>query len=121
VGFGFEELDVWKKSIDYANLVISLAENINTSRKHWRLIEQLESCSASVAMNIAEGKGRYSKKEFVQFLYIARGSLYESITLLIIFRDRNWIDKISYEEALSKSTGIAKMINRLIQSIKGWN
>ena len=121
MGFGFESLDVWKKSIAYANIVISLAENINTSRKHWRLIEQLEASSASVAMNIAEGKGRYSKKEFVQFLYIARGSLYESMTLLNIFKERSWIDKSSYEDTANRATEIAKMINRLIQSIKGWD
>jgi len=40
-------------------------------------------------MNIAEGKGRRLKKEFLQFLYIARASLYETVTLLEIFKRRN--------------------------------
>ena len=84
--FGFEELEVWRKAIDFADYVIHLTENIETNRRHFRLVEQLEAASASIAMNIAEGKGRYSKKEFIQFLYISRGSLYECITLLIIFQ-----------------------------------
>lgn len=60
--------------------VISLVDGIQTDRKHFRLMEQLEASSTSIALNIAEGKGRYSKKEFIQFLYIARGSLYETVT-----------------------------------------
>ncbi len=41
MSFGFEKLDVWKKSLDYANFVISLSETINSSRRHLRLIDQL--------------------------------------------------------------------------------
>jgi len=73
--FSFEDLEVWRKAVEFAKGVIELAESVETDRKHFRLIEQLEACSTSVALNIAEGKERYSKKEFVQYLYIARGSL----------------------------------------------
>ena len=118
IKFAFENLEVWQKSVDFANKVISFAEEIKTDRKHYRLIEQLEAASTSVALNIAEGKGRYSKKEFAQFLYIARGSLYETITLLIIFHQRGWIS----EEHLDKTKGlgehIGKMLSSLINSIK---
>ena len=41
-------------------------ESLQSNRKHYRLVEQLESSATSVAMNIAEGKGRNSKKEFIQ-------------------------------------------------------
>jgi len=88
VKFSFEDLDVWQKAVDFADKVISIVEEIKTDRRHFRLIEQLESCTSSIALNIAEGKGRFSKKEFIQFLYIARGSLYESITVLTILNKR---------------------------------
>jgi four helix bundle protein len=68
-------------------------------------------------MNIAEGKGRRSKKEFLQFLYIARASLYETVTLLEIFKRRNWITEQSYQNIFNQSTEIAKMLNGLIRSI----
>lgn len=66
----FEKLLVWQKAIDWSVDVINVVDSINCDRKHFRLIEQLESSSSSVAMNIAEGKGRFSKKEFRQYLYI---------------------------------------------------
>jgi four helix bundle protein len=118
VKFSFEDLEVWQKAIDFTDNVISLVEKIRADRKHFRLLEQIEASSASIAMNIAEGKGRYSKKEFVQFLYIARGSLYESITLLIIFHKRKWINDIDLEDTVTFGNQIGKMLSSLIKSIK---
>jgi four helix bundle protein len=116
--FSFEDLEVWQKAVEFANRVIQLAEKIHTDRKHFRLIEQLEAASTSVALNIAEGKGRYSRKEFIQFLYIARGSLYETITLLIIFRKNKWIDDNQLEELKAFGDEIGKMLSSLINAIK---
>ena len=75
MNFGHEDLEVWIKGVDFAVAVIDTVEESSTDRRHYRLLEQIEASCTSVAMNIAEGKGRFSKKEFVQFLYIARGSL----------------------------------------------
>lgn len=118
VKFGFEELEVWQKAIDFADKVINISVEIQTDRKHFRLIEQLEAASTSIAMNIAEGKGRYSKKEFIQFLYIARGSLFETITLLIIFHKRAWINDDQLNEIKDTGDHIGKMLSSLINSIK---
>ena len=115
--FGFEYLEVWKKSIEFADQVIDIIESFDTNRKHFRLIEQIEAASTSVAMNIAEGKGRYSKKEFRQFLYIARGSLYETITLLEIFRRREWITSEQYSDLEDQAKVIVKMIVGLAKSL----
>jgi four helix bundle protein len=71
--FGFEELEVWQKALEFERRVVHLTEKIETDRKHYRLIENCEAAYCSIASNIAEGKGRHSKKEFVQFLY-SRGS-----------------------------------------------
>ncbi|HLG28911.1 MAG TPA: four helix bundle protein [Candidatus Brocadiales bacterium] len=116
--FGFEDLEVWQKAVDFANRVINLTEKIQADRKHFRLIEQLEAASTSIALNIAEGKGRYSKKEFVQYLYIARGSLYETITLLIIFNKNKWISEVLLDEMKAFGNEIGKMLSGLINSIK---
>jgi four helix bundle protein len=115
--FGFKDLKVWQKALDLADQVIDTTENLNTNRKHFRLIEQIEGCSASIAQNIAEGKGRRSNKEFIQFLYIARGSLYETVTLLNLFHRRGWIDTDKLDFFEEQAFEIASMIKGLINSL----
>ena len=115
--FGYENLDVWDRSVDFAVAVIDTVENISTDRRHYRLLEQIEASSTSIAMNLAEGKGRNSKKEFIQFCYIARGSLYETMTLLEIFRRKNWITDSAYSELEKEGIEIASMIKGLINSL----
>ena len=116
--FGYEDLEVWQKAIDWASEIVSMCNDLETDRKHFRLIEQLESASSSVAMNIAEGKGRYSKKEFVQFLYVARGLLYETLTLLEIFSRQGWLSSGKHADLKQEGKEIVKMLNSLARSIK---
>ncbi len=113
----FKDLQVWQRAVEFADYSISLIEELETDRKHYRLVEQFEAASTSVAMNIAEGKGRNSKKEFIQYLYIARGSLYETVTLAIIFNKRKWISDDKLNKIESEAFEIASMIKGLINSI----
>ncbi len=115
--FGYEDLDVWNKAVEFAVEVIELVESMSTGRKHYRLLEQVEASSASISMNIAEGKGRYSKKEFMQYLYIARGSLYETMTLLEIFRRKKWVSGEQYSRTETRGKEIVSMLKGLINSI----
>ena len=116
--FSFQDLKVWQKAVLFAEKVIRTIDKLQTPRKHYRLIEQFESAATSIAMNIAEGKGRQTTKEFIQFLFIARGSLFEVITLLIIFQNLNWINEETVNKFLPMAEEIAKMINSLIKSMK---
>jgi four helix bundle protein len=115
----YKELTVWHKSMVFANAVISVTENLDTGRKHYRLVEQLEAAATSVPMNIAEGKGRYSHKEFIHFLHIARGSLFETMTLIELFEMRNWIKPETSQLLYTQADEIGKMINGLIRSLAG--
>lgn len=116
--FSFEDLEVWQGAVDFADQCLDVVEGIETDRRHYRLIEQLESAATSAALNIAEGKGRYSKKEFVQFLYVARGSLFETITLLEIFRRRHWVKESEFVGLKRSAIWLGKKISSLINSIK---
>ena len=115
--FGYEDLDVWNRAVDFSVKVIELVDTVDTDRKHYRLFEQIEASSTSVSMNLAEGKGRNSKKEFVQFCYIARGSLYETMTLLEIFRRKKWITDTAYLQHEKEAIEIVSMIKGLINAI----
>ncbi len=117
MAFNFEELIVYQKALDYSVSVIDVIEQIDTPRKHYRLIEQLEASCTSVALNIAEGKGRYSKREFKYFLYIARGSLYETITMLHVFKKKSWITSKVFVSLYQDAEKINKMLSGLINSL----
>jgi four helix bundle protein len=70
--FNFKDLNVWQRAVEFAKIVIDTVENNSSERKHFRLLEQVESSATSVALNIAEGKGRHSKKECTIFIYRQR-------------------------------------------------
>lgn len=109
--FSFKNLFVWQKSMDLAETCLTITETISG---HYRLCEQLEAAAASVPQNISEGNGRVSTKEFIHFLYIARGSLFEVITLLNLFARKKLIgtDQLIGLEHLGFE--ITKMLNSLI-------
>ena len=113
----YKDLLVWQKSMSFVKQVIQIIDEMETPRKHFRLIEQLESAVTSIPMNIAEGKGRNSKKEFLQFLYISRGSIYETLTLLEIIKQQNWIAEGKYNELEVSAIEIIKMLKGLINAI----
>ena len=56
MGFAFEELKVYQRALEFAVSVIDIVDELDTPRKHYRLIEQLESCSTSVALNTCSVK-----------------------------------------------------------------
>jgi len=116
--FPFEKLDVWQMSIDLTDYVLGRLDIIPFN-KHLRLISQMEGAIASVAQNIAEGKGRQYKKEFLQFLGIAQGSLYETITLNEIFRRRNLFSEEAYTEIRERGEKIDRKLNGLMNSLRG--
>jgi four helix bundle protein len=80
-------LIVWQKAMDLAETEIDTSENLNASGRHYRQAEQPEPSSAPAARNIAEGKGTRSKREFKQYLYIVRRSLYENVALINLFAE----------------------------------
>ena len=109
----YKDLIVWQKSIKFACNIIDLVEKLNSERKHYRLIEQIESAATSIAVNIAEGKGRFTKKDYGHFLIIARGSLYETMTLLEIFKIKNWIPEVDFNSLEKQSVEISKMLSTI--------
>lgn len=116
--FPFEKLDVWQLAIDLAEYVLNLLEELNQN-KHIRLISQMGAAVTSPSQNIAEGKGRQYKKEFIQFLHIAQGSVFEVVTLNEIFRRRILFSKEEANEVRKRCEQIDRKLNGLINSLQG--
>jgi len=116
--FPFEKLEVWQLAVDLADFVLSILDAL-PSNKHQRLITQMEAAVASIAQNIAEGKGRQYKKEFIQFLYIAEGSLFEVITLAEIFSRMHLITNEQVAGIRTRAEVIDRKLHGLINSLRG--
>lgn len=116
--FPFEKLDVWQLSVDLAETVLDSLEKL-PGGKYLRLVSQMEAAATSPAQNIAEGKGRQYKKEFIQFLHIAQGSVFEVVTLNEIFRRKGIFGVEQTDEIRSRCEQIDRKLNGLINSLRG--
>jgi len=117
VSTSYKDLHVWQLSMDYVTEIYKLTRDFPDYEKYG-LGSQLQRSAVSIPSNIAEGSGRQHRKEFIQFLYLARGSLLESLTQLAIANRLGYIDDSSLESIENAGTKINMMINRLISSLK---
>ena len=118
MGFDFENLDVYKKAVNFADKVYKITNNFPESELYG-IISQIRRASLSISSNIAEGNGRYNKKDYAQFLRIARGSTYECVPLLELSFRHSYIKESLYEELLADCNELAKMLNGLIGFLTG--
>ncbi len=112
-----KELKVWQESIDLVSSIYSFTKKFPKDELYG-LTSQSNRASVSIPANIAEGAGRNSNKEFVQFLSIAMGSSAEVETLLIISEKQGYISKNNCEGAILKLNQIQNMLFRLQEVIK---
>jgi four helix bundle protein len=113
----YKELDVWQKAVTLATGLYELTSTFPDTERYG-LVAQIRRAVTSVPANIAEGWGRGSTKEYIQFLLIARGSLMEVETHLIIARNLHYLDEGRLSPVLKRLEDIAKMLNRLISSLR---
>jgi len=110
-----KDLDVWKKSIDLVAQIYELSKCF-PKEEVFGLQGQIRRAAVSIPANISEGASRNTKKEYIQFLYIALGSASEVETHLIVSRKIGFISAI--DEALANIENIKKMLNGLISFLR---
>ncbi|MBZ0137542.1 MAG: four helix bundle protein [Planctomycetes bacterium] len=113
----FRDLRVWQAAMDVADEILAACDEEPIS-KNFRLAGQLEASSTSIPANIAEGHASGSTRNYLKHLYIARGSLAETITFLELFGRRNYIAKKRANSLMSSLEPAARMLNALINSLE---
>ena len=109
-----KDLDVWKKSIELVTEIYSITANFPNEEKYG-IVSQIRRAAVSIPSNIAEGCARFSDKENLRFLDIARGSLAELETQLIISKNLGFIDS---DNLVKKISPIAQMLSGLKRHLK---
>jgi len=113
----FEELEIWKEARCLAKVVRQLTR-IDPFNKDFRFCAQINSASGSIMDNIAEGFERDGNKEFIQFLYIAKGSCGEVRSQAYRALDADFITEGNFESIMEYTASIKFKINGLIMRLK---
>ena len=109
VKFRFQDLRIWQLSIQIANELFDIADNLE-ERRLYRFAEQLRGAGMSMPNNIAEGSGSDSKKEFKRFLNIARRSTFENANILILISKRQLISEERLNDLLIELDSLCRQI-----------
>ena len=111
----WKKLQVWEKSHE---LTVSIYQNSAKWRKEsYALADQIRRSAQSVPANIVEGQSRNTTKEYLNFLYIARGSLEETRYFLLLGHDLQFFTKKDFDELEGLSEAVSKLLNGLIKSL----
>ena len=117
VKFRFQDLKIWQLAIQIANDLFDIADDLER-KKFYRFAEQLRAAGMSMSNNIAEGSGSSSKKEFKQFLNMARRSAFESANILILLEMRGLISHDILDKSLDQLDHLCRQITNFQRHLK---
>ncbi len=112
-----KNLDVWQKSIILVQKIYELTKSFPNT-ENYGLTAQMRKAAISVPANVSEGAARQTKKEFIQFLHMAQGSLSELDTHLEISCRLGYLRENNLKETSLLMNDIDKMLTGLIKSLK---
>jgi four helix bundle protein len=113
----FTDLLAWKEAHKLALTIYQITDKF-PDKEIYSLVSQMRRCSVSVASNIAEGFSRQGVKEKIQFFYMAKGSLTELQSQLLIAKDLKYLSKEGFDDAANKTVLASKLILGLIKSLR---
>jgi four helix bundle protein len=111
------DLIAWQKAMGLVTEVYRATAGF-PSREMYGLTRQVREAAVSVPSNIAEGKGRQTKRDYVQFLYRARGSLLEVETQLEVGRNLGYIEELTFAKLFDQAAEVGRILNGLIANVR---
>ena len=115
MAFMFENLSVYQKAVDFADRIAQLT--VTFPRGFYFLTDQLNRAALSIATNLAEGNGRFTKADRRNFFVIARGSIQECVPLIEVARRRQFIKDPQSAELRNQLEEISRMLSGLINGL----
>jgi len=112
--FIFEKLEVYQRGVGFAERAFTLIDEL--PRGQSAIADQLKRAAVSIPLNIAEGNGRWHRKERRNFFFIARGSVFECVPLLELCRRRRWTTEGEHNLLKAELVVLSKMLSGLIKS-----
>lgn len=113
--YKFERLRVWQAAMFLAESIYRFQEKCPSIEK-FGLLAQLRRAVTSVSLNVAEGQSSNSDKEFIRYLRISRGSLYETVTILYLLKK---LYQVKVDDELARCHQVGNLLSSLIKSLLG--
>jgi four helix bundle protein len=114
--FNFEKLDVWEKTIAFADLVYRSTRNF-PAEERFGLTNQMRRAAVSLSSNIAEGYSRISKADFAHFLEIATGSVFEVTSQAFVARPQGFLEGDNFRAIYGAAEEQSRMLSGLRKSL----
>jgi len=114
--FNFEKLDVWHKAIDFADLVYAQTRHFPADER-FGLTNQMRRAAVSISSNIAEGTSRQSQLDYVRFVELAVGSVFEVVSQSFICRRQDLLTQESFQTLYSAAEEIGRMLSGVRKSV----
>jgi four helix bundle protein len=111
------DLIAWQKAMALVTAVYRATAGF-PSREMYGLTRQVREAAVSIPSNIAEGKGRQTKRDYVQFLYRARGSLLEVETQLEVGRNLDYLEESTFAALFDQAAEVGRILNGLIANVR---
>ena len=116
----YQKLIVWQKSIELTKDIYTITQQFPSSELYG-LVNQMRRSASSIPCNIAEWNQRNTKKEHINFLYIAKWSAAELETQIIISKELSFLLEEEKNKLLNKTEEILKMLSSLIKTLRTKN
>ena len=114
--FNFEKLDVWRKAIEFADLIYTDTRAF-PAEERFGLTNQLRRAAVSISSNIAEGSSRSSKSDFARFTEIAAGSVFEAVSQAFIARRQSLLSEDQFRKIYTDAEELSRMLSGLRKSL----
>lgn len=116
----YRELEVWKEARKLVRMIYVVTEKLPDKEK-FNLVSQMQRAAVSIVSNVAEGVGRNTKKDTAQFMFIARGSVYELETQLFLGIDLTYIKEPEVQETFLQIEKVRKLLSGFINYLQKSN
>jgi len=114
--FNFERLEVWQKSIDFADFVYRVTKSFPDDER-FGLTNQMRRAAVSISSNIAEGTSRHSREDYARFLEIATGSIFEVVSQSFIAQRQNYFSEKDRQALYAAAEEQSRMLSGLRRSL----
>ena len=115
--FNFEKLDTWHEAITFADSVYPITRHF-PDEERFGLTNQMRRAALSISSNIAEGSSRSSRPDYIRYLEIATGSLFEVVSQATIGRHQGFLSQLEYDELYQAAEKQSRMLSGLRNSLE---